>query len=162
MTISPDLQERILAILEELEQGTSRADMCRTYGVSPETLQTWICEYGTVSGLRRALLKRSRQFDELQEVARLGSWQLDLSTKEAIWSRQLYLLLGYEEGDVEATPEHFIDRIHPEDLERVMKALDRPFEHPGEEYAAEFRLLMPDGRIRHVAERGRVIAGEEG
>jgi PAS domain S-box-containing protein len=107
--------------------------------------------------LRNALYKKNRQLNELQEVAGLGSWELDLSTGKADWTRKEYLLLGYEDGEVEAIPDNFINRIHEDDKERALKELDRPFEDDSAGYEAEFRLVMPDGQIRHIAERGQVI-----
>ena len=69
----------------------------------------------------------------------------------------MYLLLGYEDEAVKAIPDSFIDRIHKDDKERALKELERPFQDHNSDYEAEFRLVMPDGYIRHVAERGQVI-----
>lgn len=107
--------------------------------------------------MRSSLYKKNRQLNELQEVAGLGSWELDLSTGKADWTRKEYLLLGYEDGAVEAIPDNFINRIHKDDKERALKELNRPFEDDNAAYEAEFRLVMPDGHIRHIAERGQVI-----
>lgn len=107
--------------------------------------------------LRHSLFRKNRQLNELQEVAGLGSWELDLSTGIADWTRKEYLLLGYEDGEVEAIPDNFLNRIHKDDKERALKELERPFQDDNTNYEAEFRLVMPDGYIRHVAERGKVI-----
>ncbi len=153
---------QILRILEEADEGASRADLCRKYGVSGATFDAWLKKYSEPSELRHALYRKNRQLDELQEVAGLGSWELDLSTKKADWSRKEYLLLGYDEAEVDAVPENFLVRIHADDKERVKKELDRPFDEDGGLYEAEFRLVMPDGTIRHVAERGQIIKDEKG
>ncbi len=152
----------ILSILEEASKGASHADLCRKHGVSTATFDTWLRKYSVPSELRSALYRKNRQLDELQEVAGLGGWELDLSTKEAVWTRKEYFLLGYEEGEVDAVPENFVGRIHQDDRERVLEELDRPFKDAEQTYEAEFRLVMPDGQIRHVAERGQIIKDEDG
>ena len=162
MTSKSYSESQILAILEEADSGASRAALCASYGISEATLDGWVQKYSDTTELRKALRRRSRQIDELQEVAGLGSWELDLSTKQADWTPNMYALLGYDAGAVDAVPESFLRRIHDEDKERVRKALDRPFDEGHPHYEAEFRLQMPDGQIRHVSERGQVIRDDSG
>jgi len=162
MTTKRYSEGKILSILEEADKGASSVELCRKHGVSTDTLDAWRHKYGIQSELRRALYRKNRQLDELQEVAGLGSWELDLSTKEANWTRQMYFLLGYEDGEVAASPKNFLNRIHEDDRERAREELDRPFQDFEQTYNAEFRLVMPDGQIRHVAERGQIIKGEDG
>jgi len=99
--------------------------------------------------------------DEIQEVASFGWWVLDIPSQTAVWSKQLFYLLGYEPGVDKAESEKFLARIHPEDREKAIAALEKPFEDHGP-YASQFRLLLPDGKIRHVSEHGRVIFDEQG
>lgn len=99
---------------------------------------------------------------ESQRLSHLGSWDLDLATGKAVWSEEVYRLLGYEPYTVEATPKDFLSRIHPEDKTYAMQELERPFQEKGREYQAEFRIVQPDKRVRIVAERGRLIYNEQG
>ena len=99
--------------------------------------------------------------DEIQEVASFGWWDLHIPSQTAVWSKQLFYLLGYEYGVDEAESEKFLARIHPEDQEKAISALEKPFEDNGP-YKSEFRLLLPDGKIRHVSEHGRVLFDEKG
>lgn len=162
MTTGHYSEGQILSILEEADSGASPDDLCQKYGLSTATFDAWQRKYSAPSELRSALYRKNRQLDELQDVAGLGSWELDLSTKKADWSRKEYLLLGYDEAEVDAVPENFLSRIHEDDKERVKKELDRPFDEDGGLYEAEFRLVMPDGTIRHVAERGQIIKDDDG
>ncbi len=162
MTSKHYSEEQILRILEEADEGASRADLCQKYGMSAATFDGWLQKYSEPSELRSALYRKNRQLDELQEVACLGSWELDLATKKADWTRNMYTLLGYEAGTVDAIPQNFLRRIHEDDIDRVRKELDRPFDEDSPHYEAEFRLVMPDGQVRHVAERGLVIKDDKG
>ena len=98
--------------------------------------------------------------DEIQEVSGFGWWDLDIPNQTAVWSKQLFYILGYTPGVDEATSANFIARIHPEDKEKALSALEKPFED-GEPYESEFRLLQPDGKVRHISEHGRVIFDEQ-
>ncbi len=99
---------------------------------------------------------------ESQEIARLGSWDFNIKTGEAIWSKEFYKLLGYTPGEVEASPANFFDRVHKDDLEYVKHELERPFKERDRDYQAEFRIVLPDNSIRIVSEQGKMIYDEKG
>ena len=99
--------------------------------------------------------------NEIQEVVGFGWWDLHIPSQKATWSKQLFYLLGHDPDVVNAEPEKFLERIHPEDREKVITALNKPFKDKGP-YASEFRLLLPDGKIRYVSEHGRVFFDEQG
>ena len=128
MTTKHYSEGQILSILEEADKGTPTVELCRKHGVSAATFDAWQRQYSAPTTLRSALFQKNRQLDELQEVAGLGSWELDLFTKEASWTRNMYFLLGYEDGEVAARPENFLSRIHEDDRERVREELDQPFQ----------------------------------
>ena len=54
-------EEQIIRILKEVETGTSVAEVCRKYGVSPATYQRWRSAYG---GLEVSQMKRLRQLED--------------------------------------------------------------------------------------------------
>ena len=110
---------------------------------------------------RMALEKNQMLRDEIQEVSGLGSWDLHVPSGKAVWSREEYRLLGYDPDKDEATADNFIARIHEEDRDRVVRALSQPFIDKNI-YQADFRLQLPDGSIRHVSERGRVVFDADG
>ena len=99
--------------------------------------------------------------DEIQEATNFGWWDLDIQSQSAVWSKQLFYLLGYDPDTEHAESEKFLDRIHPEDREKAIAALEQPFEDHSA-YSSEFRLLLPDGKIRHVTEHGKVLFDEHG
>jgi diguanylate cyclase (GGDEF)-like protein/PAS domain S-box-containing protein len=92
-----------------------------------------------------------------QSVAHLGSWDLNLDTGKAVWSEEMYRILGYEPYAVEAEPKNLLARIHPEDKDYAMQEFERPFQEKNQKYQAEFRIIQPNKRVRIVAERGRLI-----
>jgi signal transduction histidine kinase/DNA-binding response OmpR family regulator len=58
--------------------------------------------------------------------AGMGTWDTDWITGESHWSETFVKMMGYPPGhEVPASMEGFRDRIHPEDVSMVMKAIDR-------------------------------------
>jgi len=84
-----------------------------------------------------------------QSLARIGSYRWDAASNESWWSDELYQLLGYAPAEVAPTPEAFLARVAPQDLEqvraRIYGALSGEALEPG-----EHRYLLPDGEVRHA------------
>ncbi len=53
--------EQIVAILRELETGSTNAELCRKHGISNNTLYNWRAKFG---GMQSADVKRLRQLEE--------------------------------------------------------------------------------------------------
>ncbi|MFW5735244.1 MAG: helix-turn-helix domain-containing protein, partial [Oceanidesulfovibrio sp.] len=49
----------------------------------------------------------------------MGNWEYDMLTGSMHWSKSLYRLLGFSPKDVEPSIELMLERIHPNDLERI-------------------------------------------
>jgi PAS domain S-box-containing protein len=96
------------------------------------------------------------QLEEAQALAHLGSWDLDLATGKANWSREEYRLFGYAPDAVEAGVAAFLARVHPDDVERVKTEMQAAMSREDGYYQIEHRVLLPDGTERIVLEQGRV------
>ena len=73
-----------------------------------------------VRSIRHAILRKrfETSLAEAQSIARVGSWEVDLLTDTASWSRELYRLFGFM-LDEKPTYEALIDRAHPDDRSHV-------------------------------------------
>jgi PAS domain S-box-containing protein len=100
----------------------------------------------------RELLEQStRSLNEAQRLAKLGSWELDLSTSALAWSDEIFRIFEIDPERFGASYEAFLDAIHPEDREMVNTAYTTSVE-ARQPYAIVHRLLMTDGRIKFVQE----------
>lgn len=101
-----------------------------------------------------------------EELAGMGSWDMDLRTGRGVWSDNMFRLRGLEPQSVEPTPEMLADLIHPDDRDGVAAvlkgALEEPERVPREGVTIEFRMMRPDGSVREFRARGRVEWDEEG
>jgi PAS domain S-box-containing protein len=96
------------------------------------------------------------------QAARIGTFEWDLHSGTLHWDRRMQELFGYDDEDpFDCTIEGFNRRVHLDDLPRVTGALQQARDTLGE-YAAEFRVHLPDGTSRWVAARGHAIAGLDG
>lgn len=94
-------------------------------------------------------------------AAGIGAFDWDLVTGELRWDDRLLALFGVRRDDFGATIEAFDALVHPEDRPRVTEALRLAVETCGE-YAAEYRVLRPDGTTCWVVARGRALVGPDG
>lgn len=90
-------------------------------------------------------------FKRAQQMAKIGSWSLDIEENRLQWSEEVYRIFEYDPEDFEASYEAFLTMIHPDDHEYVSNAYIRSLEEKTP-YSIEHRLLMPDGRIKYVHE----------
>ncbi|HSV49086.1 MAG TPA: PAS domain S-box protein [Candidatus Acidoferrales bacterium] len=94
------------------------------------------------------MLKRS------QEIAHLGSWELDVKENQLIWSDQVYRIFGLKPQEFAATYEAFLASVHPDDREAVDKAYSSSIIQGKEGYNIEHRVIRKDtGEIRVVHEK---------
>lgn len=96
-----------------------------------------------------------------QRVAKVGSWETDLSTMALIWSEETYRIFEVDPEDFMPTHQQFLQRVHPEDRRMVDEALVQSLSSPASN-AIEHRLLMQDGRIKFVEEHWQIVLDAEG
>jgi PAS domain S-box-containing protein len=94
--------------------------------------------------LRRAYL----YLDGAQRLSHTGSFGWGVETGEVFWSDEAFAIYGYERS-VKPTPEHVLQRVHPDDLERVHAQVQVVLQQEAD-WISEFRLLMPNGETKDV------------
>ncbi|MEQ6290060.1 PAS domain-containing protein [Vogesella sp. GCM10023246] len=101
--------------------------------------------------LERSQLQRQLQLEDAERMAKLGYFIANSDGRPDEWTEQLYHILEYP---TEQPPQisSFLQRIHPDDLQNVLLAHAANLQHG---YEVDFRLQMPDGRIKYLREVGR-------
>src|SRR5207237_10032335 len=87
-----------------------------------------------------------------------GAWRL--ATTRVLWSAALSRIYAVAPL-APVTYESYLARIHPEDRELVRERVARA-RASGKPFAYDHRIVVPDGRVRWVHGRGRVITDETG
>jgi PAS domain S-box-containing protein len=83
-------------------------------------------------------------------------WTNDLSNGRVWWSEGCYRLLGHAPGSVQPGWEAWRVRVHPEDQEALMASLQSHLDSGASNWTEEYRILLPDGAVKHVLDRGAV------
>jgi diguanylate cyclase (GGDEF)-like protein/PAS domain S-box-containing protein len=91
---------------------------------------------------------------EAQSNARLGSWELDLTTSTMTWSRELYRLFGFR-LDEQPTWQTLVERTHPDDRDACAEAI-RDATDAFTRFKVEHRIVLRHGLVRWVRSRGRI------
>ncbi len=99
-------------------------------------------------------LTANRLMRAAEAVANMGYWTWDLATGATVWSDEVCRLLGLEPGDGEASFERIQALRHPDDREASTRIFDEAMTS-GEEFENDYRIVLPDGEIRHILSRGR-------
>jgi len=102
-----------------------------------------------------------RQLKQAQQIARLGSWELDLRRNELKWSDEVYRIFGLEPQEFAASYEAFLEAIHPDDREMVNQVYTDSLKNR-QPYEVVHRLLLNDGEIRFVQEKCETYFDETG
>lgn len=110
-----------------------------------------------------ALQKSEERLSLAIDSAGMATWDIDMQTGRGIWSKSFFSLLGYEPvATGEATFEMWRDRIHPNDMEKVMQALEFA-QNTRSLYSPECRIIRADtGEIRWLKAFGRFLDNETG
>jgi len=113
--------------------------------------------------LAEATLRESQaNLAAAQRIARLGSWEADISTSgkpvpaSLKWSDQVFRIFGCEPGQLEVTNENFFRMVHPEDRPRIRAAVQQAIEQHTP-YQFEHRIILPDGAERIVQEQAEIL-----
>ncbi|MDP3700648.1 MAG: EAL domain-containing protein [Hylemonella sp.] len=110
---------------------------------------------------QHTLTRGEERFDLSLDYAQVSVWEWDLATRRVFVSRQMTSMLGAHKPVLEATEQNFMDRIHPDDRER-MRAVLRHCIDGGGFYSVEFRLVRVDQQIRWIHGYGNAERNEEG
>lgn len=89
------------------------------------------------------------------ELAEIGIWEWDVTSETLIWDEQMYSLYGVQEKGCGGTYETSIKGVHPEDRFRVDGEMRTAIAGTGK-FDTEFRVVWPDGQIRHIEGHGQL------
>jgi PAS domain S-box-containing protein len=105
-----------------------------------------------------ALRRSEAHLAQAQRLSRTGSFHWNLATGKTFWSEETYRILGYD-TTTEPTRDLVMQRVHPDDAALVREAFVATSERR-QPVDFEYRMLMPDGAIKHVRVVGRPAGGE--
>jgi PAS domain S-box-containing protein len=108
-------------------------------------------------------LRRSEAYlAEGQRLSRTGSWAWNVARQENVyWSDEQYRIFGFDPGHDPSTYSAAFRRIHPDDQIKFQARLDEALAEK-HDFEVEFRILLPDGTLRHIQTVGHPVLNAAG
>jgi PAS domain S-box-containing protein len=127
---------------------------------------------GTSLGIGRDITSRKRTEQALQRseaylaagqrLSHTGSWAWNVLSGELFWSQETFRIFGIDpETPRDSLRELFLERIHPEDRPQIKNGL-KTAPTFFRDYAADYRVVLPDGSIRHIHDVVYPVVNEAG
>ena len=110
-------------------------------------------EITTIKQIERDLREHKDRLLEAQRIARLGSWEYNVSDRRMFWSDEMYHLMNLPIARQAPSFVSFIRLVHPEDRKAVLHTLLHA-RKKGVAYELVHRLKQDDGPVRYVLSKG--------
>lgn len=114
---------------------------------------------GSEHSLKRKLQDSQDRLAFTLQTARVGTWEINLKTNEVKCSPEMLEIWEINEGAGPLNREHVQRRVHPDDLQKMQKAIDAAIQSRSI-YDLEYRLLFPSGQLKWVHSRGHCFYEE--
>ncbi len=112
--------------------------------------------------MQRALAASEERFDLAMRGANDGLWDWDLRSDRVYYSPRWKAMIGLADEEVGDGLEEWSQRVHPDDLPQVRRAIAACLESGTEQYEMVFRFRHKDGRYLHIRSRAQVVRNARG
>lgn len=132
--------------------------------VSPLTKTTvlWIARDITErKHIEAERIKNQKNFEDAQRLAKIGSWEFNLSTFETQWSPEMYRIFEVKKNLSENLLDIYKTMCYPTDLEKIEKLTQEALSQ-GEGYQYEHRIVCANGKVKYLSCIGEVVKDENG
>ncbi|MFZ5450183.1 MAG: PAS domain S-box protein [Thermodesulfobacteriota bacterium] len=109
----------------------------------------------------QALRESEARLRMAQQVARIGTFELNIQTGVNTWTPELEAMYGLSPGGFGRTQTAWEDLVHPEDRSEAIRQVEIAFE-TGEPMEGEWRVVWPDGSVHWLAGRWQVFKDKSG
>ena len=114
--------------------------------------------------LAEQTLRRSEGYlAEAQRLSRSGSWAWDVRTGAIFWSQEFFRIYECDPEKIKPSWSYILERVHPEDRQGVeQRAKTESTQKGGVDSEGDFRIVFPDGRIKHLHSIAHQVINELG
>lgn len=158
-------------VLTSMDHLTAADGSCRTFLAIKGPIFGRTGEVSGVFGIARDITEQIRAQEELEEATyrlqlatasgHLGIWDRDLMNDVLIWDDRMLEIYGIGRDSFSGCFDAWRRLLHPDDAEAALEA-NRAAVAGESEYDVEFRIVRPDGTVKHVRANGVVIRDGQG
>lgn len=109
-----------------------------------------------------ALRQSKERFEIVARATNDAVWNWNLATNRILWNEGLTKLFGYGAPETEVSPDWCLERVHPDDRERIQKFFAQVSMGCEQFGSVEYRFQCADGFYRNVSDRGYVLTDADG
>src|SRR5882762_9304168 len=110
----------------------------------------------------QALMRSEAYLAETQKLTHTGSWAWDARSQKVLYcSEEMFRIFGLDAQEHLPTRKNFRQRVHPKDRDRVDEGFARVVNEKVDSFD-EYRVLLPDGTVKHVISSGHPVLDENG
>lgn len=107
-------------------------------------------------------LRESQQRLQLAAGAgELGLWEWDVADDDVWMTPECRVLFGYR-ADEPVGLRRFLQSVHPDDRPAVQRGVSASLAKGADDFEQDFRIVLPDGRMRWMRSRGRIERDKTG
>ncbi|MCH7870036.1 MAG: EAL domain-containing protein [Myxococcales bacterium] len=128
------------------ERNDEIGELSREFGNMLEQLERHIDERRKSEG---ALRHSEERLQEAQQVAQVGSWEVDLASGSWWWSDELFRIHGRERTSGPPTLKDILSSVYPDDRDRVGEAFRALIEEESASNGIEARFVVANGDLQH-------------
>ena len=118
-----------------------------------------------VTDARLMEAQASDSADRLQlavDAVHLGCWQWTRATGQVRWDETMERVFGLAPGSFPGTLDAWFDLVYPDDRAKVLGMHDDVVTGGASHHRFDYRVVAPDGQLRRVEGRGRVLRTADG
>ncbi|TPN76150.1 EAL domain-containing protein [Mesorhizobium sp. CU2] len=125
-----------------------------TMVVLPIVIAGWL--FGERQKNYAELRRLSQRLELALDASSIGVWEHDLTTDQLIWDERVNEIYGKVADGGPRGYHDWAGTIHPDDIEKARDDFNAAAATKGP-YSSQYRLLLPDGSIRHVRARAKFL-----
>jgi PAS domain S-box-containing protein len=111
--------------------------------------------------LEQERLKDQERLNQASLIAGLGYFERNLIDDTVYWSDEMYRIFGVEGTRPKLTNKTFMEIVYPDDRNLVAEAVQKTLAEQKAQQT-EFRILRPNGDLRHVATIREAVCDDSG
>lgn len=101
----------------------------------------------------------SERFKIAKDAAKIGIWEYNIAESSLVWDQTMYDIYGINESDFSGVYEAWKGSVHPEDQERCQAEVNEAVKG-NKDFNTSFRVVWPNGEIRHITAASVIITNE--
>lgn len=121
--------------------------------LEPEgTVREWVGIHTDITDQKRAkerLYQSQERLSLATESARIGIWDWNVSSNEMDWDARMLALYGIREQEFSGAYNTWRNGLHPDDRDRAEAEIAAALAGV-EDFHTEFRVVWPNGEVRHI------------